>query len=386
MKKIISILAVGLLIMVLGGIGSFLFNYVFLAKIATDPMWSEHPIVTSMSERMQIIKTTEKIIVEENESIADIASRTATTVVYIESTDTTGNVMAGNGVVVGSDGVVVTSSKVISDENYRNAFVKLYDDSVHEITDVFVDTHSGLVFAQIDAQNLATIPFANSDDAQSGKQLISIMRTRMDSGAHFASGGLMGHLYDFSIATPRSDHLQGVLDIDFTASILRENVGAPVVDYQGNMVGLVSYTQDDAQVDITADPVFFAIAANDVYRSFEDYLRTKQQADTYAKTHIQLGVDYETISSIDVRARDLDVNSGVVITAPQTYVDMAAFNKTLGVRSGLRGGDIIVMVNNDMIDAKNGFSTLMRKYAPGDSVVLGIVRNGTATSVTILPE
>lgn len=386
MKKIISILAVGILIMALGGLGSFLFNYVFLAKIATDPLWSEHPIVTSMSERMQIIKTTEKIIVEENESIADIASRAATTVVYIESTYIDGIVTAGNGVVVGSDGVIVTSNKVITDLNYRNAFVKLYDDSVHEITDVFVDTHSGIVFAQIDAQNLATIPFANSDDAQSGKQLISIMRTRMDSSAHFASGGLMGHLYDFSIATPRSDHLQGVLDIDFTASILRENVGAPVVDYQGNMVGLVSYTQEEDISDIVTDPVFYAIAANDVYRSFEDYLRTKNETDTYEKMHIQIGVDYETISSIDVRARDLDVNSGVVITSPQTYADMAAFNKTLGARSGLRGGDIVVMVNNDMIDTRNGFSTLLRQYAPGDDVVLGVVRDGTAISVKILPE
>jgi S1-C subfamily serine protease len=385
MKKIVSILAVGILIMALGGLGSFLFNYVFLAKIATDPLWSEHPIVTSMNERMQIIKTTEKIIVEENESIADIASRAATTVVYIESTDADGVVTAGNGVVVGSDGVIVTSTNVITDQTYRDAFVKLYDDSVHEITNVFVDTHSGIVFAQIDAQNLATIPFANSDDAQSGKQLISIMRTRMDSGAHFASGGLMGHLYDFSIATPRSDHLQGVLDLDFTVSILRENVGAPVVDYQGNMVGLISYTQGDA-ADIVTDPVFYAIAANDVYRSFEDYLRTKQQADTYAKMHIQLGVDYETISSIDVRARDLEVNNGVVITAPQTYADRLAFNKTLGARSGLRGGDIVVMVNNDMIDARNGFSTLLRQYAPGDDVVLGVVRDGTAISVTILPE
>lgn len=384
MKKIAGYIGFVCVVFLLGGLGGFLFDYMFFSKIVTHPIWSQHPFVQSMDNRLKIIKNTEKIIVENSESIADIAQRAAASVVFVEALDATGSVSTGNGVVISSDGVIATTSSVVP-VGYSVQYVKLADHIVHKVQNINRDLYTGIVFLKIDAQNLATISFANSDDAQSGKRLISIMQSRVNDSPHFSAGGLMGKMHEFTVSTPMSDHLQGVLDIDFVEAVLRNNVGSPLVDYQGNMVGLVAHKIQ--QSDSGSQDRFYAIAANDVYRAFEEYMRTKDDGEVLSRDRVALGVNYRMINGFDVALQSLTVDSGAIIEAPlQTYAAMTAFNATLGVRSGLRAGDIIIMVNNDVVDARNNLSRLLHKYTRSDDVTLKVVRGKEIITIVIKKE
>ncbi len=379
MKKTFKFIGIGVIIFIIGALGGLMVDYVLFTKVITNPMWSENPIIKSLDNRIKIIKTVEKVIVADNESIADIASRAAGTVAYIESINVNGDVVGGNGIIVSSDGVIATTTAVVSQDENALLFVKLADGNVYDVKDVYFDTYSTVVFLRIDAQDLATVSFANSDDARSGKRLISISRTRSSDDAQFALGGFFGHDNVFGVATPESDFLQGVLSIDFSQSVLRKSIGAPVVDFHSNMIGLISVA-DSAEV-INGEEEFFAIAANDVMRAFEVFLQ--QQNKTVEVTN-KLGVDYDNITAIEVYAQDADITSGAVITTPITFVEQSAFARTLAARSGLRSGDIVVMVNNDTVDERNNLSRLMNKYANDEKVVLKVLRGDELILIDII--
>lgn len=379
MKKVFKYGGLVLVIFIVGGIGGVLAEYIIFTKVTTNPVWSQNPFIKSFDNRVEVIKTTEKVIIEDNESIADIASRAATTAVYVESVSPEGVKIGGNGVIVGSDGIIATASTLVSSEG-GTTYVKLGDNRVLTAESVYVDVYAGIAFLTIDAQDLATIPFANSDDARSGKRIISIMQSRVDNGVYFASGGLIGNAYAFSTDVPTSDHLQGVLKIDFSEDVLNSSVGAPVVDYRGNMIGLIAQKND---VNDDESPKYYALAANDVYHSFELFLQSKtQEASTRENL---LGVNYNIISDVDVHADELGVDSGALIAVPVTYQERVAFGSTLAGRSGLQGGDVVVGVNNDVVDAQNNLSRLMHKNV-GQEVSLKVLRGTDLLTITLLEQ
>jgi S1-C subfamily serine protease len=382
MKKIGKILGITGVIFLVGGIGGMLFDYIFFAHFVNNPVWADSPFVQTMASRYQVIKNTEKVIVENSESIADIASRAATSVVFVEAVSADGKSSSGNGVIVSSDGVIATTDAVVPD-GYNTQYVKFADGTTRPVSAMYLDAYSGIVFLKTDVQNLATISFANSDDAQSGKRLISIMQDRSENSTHFSSGGLVGNIYDFSVHGPVSDHLQGTLDVDFSDAVLRENIGSPVVDYQGNMVGLISMKKSVAP----SEEAYYAIAANDIYKAFEKYLYTTNATEGQDSAQpILLGVNYAVIGGIDAYTKKLSVDRGAMIVTPATYQETTLFNSTVGAKSGLRGGDVVIMVNNDEVTAKNNLSRLLNKYTSNDTITLKVLRAGEIVTVTISPQ
>ncbi len=366
------------IVFVVGGFGGVMFDYVFFSKVASNPAWSQMPIVKSLDNRLQVIKNTEKIIVENSESIADIAARASTSVVYIESVGLNDAITGGNGVVLSSDGIVATTTAVVP-IGHNVQYVKFADNSIYTVSKMYTDEYTGIVFLKTDSQNLASVSFANSDDAQNGKRLISISRSSVGNEARFSSGGLIGRAYDLSVGIPTTDYLQGVFNIDFTESVLIKNIGSPLVDYQGNMVGVISkkvVTISDDQDE------YYAIAANDVYSAFERYLQNEMENDINHKQY-KLGVNYAMINGIQSHAKDLPVDRGALISVPITRVEIAAFNNTLAAKSGLRGGDIIVMVNNEEVNAENNLSQLIFKHKIDERVELKVLRNNEVLSIVI---
>lgn len=376
MKKVAFMSAVAVAMLVMGTLGGFLFNYLFYGKIATHPIWSQSALVKSMDNRLQIIRQTEKVVVQSSESIADIARTPAAAVVHVTAVGAQRAVVAeGSGIVVSGDGVIATTDRVVPPAT--TVYVTRADGSVTEATALYRDTYSGVVFVRIDAQNLSTIAFANSDDAQSGKRVISVTRDRTGALASFAAGGVMGVARDVSVAQPASDHLQGVMYMDFAEAVLAASAGAPVVDYQGNMVGLMTAhtvsAADNAEGDTDDHTVYYAIAANDIYESFAHYLRVgqSQPSQEVAADTMTLGVSYHTMTPLDAAIADEAVDYGARITAP-----LAATSR--GARSGIRAGDIVTAVNDTSLDGKNTLARVLRTYQATDTVTLTVVR-GTET-------
>jgi len=378
MKKTVRIIGIGVMIFIIGGLGGLMIDYLIFSKAITHPTWSQNKIIKAIDSRVGVVKTVEKIIVADNESIADIASRAAGTVVYIETIKSDGTRITGNGIVISSDGVIATVTDVVATKD-DITYVKLSDGTVHDVDNIFLDSYNGVALLRIDAENLATISFANSNDARSGKRLISIARPRSGSDARFALGGFFGWDYSESIARPVSDFLQGMLMLDFSQSILSQSVGAPVVDFQGNIVGLIA--MENSQNTMNSKK-FYAIASNDIFNAFESFLKLQEGE---LNENVSLGIDYEIIDVVDAHIADREIISGAVVPLAQTYVAQGKFAQSLAARSGLRGGDVIVMVNNEKIDNKNNLSRLIYKHRNED-IVLDVLRASKPISINIIKD
>jgi len=378
MKKTFRVIGIGVMIFIIGGLGGLMIDYLIFSKAITHPTWSQNKIIKAIDSRVGVVKTVEKIIVADNESIADIASRAAGTVVYIETIRSDGTRVTGNGIVISSDGVIATVTDVVAAKD-DVTYVKLADGTVHDVSSIFLDSYNGVALLRIDAENLATISFANSDDARSGKRLISIARPRSGIDAQFALGGFFGWDYSESIARPVSDFLQGMLILDFSQNILSQSVGAPVVDFQGNIVGLIA--MENSQ-DVISSKKFYAIASNDIFNAFESFLK---QQDEVLDESVSLGIDYEIIDVVGAHIADREIISGAVVPLAQTYVAQGKFAQSLAARSGLRGGDVIVMVNNEKIDNKNNLSRLIYKHRNED-IVLDVLRASEPISISVVKD
>lgn len=393
MKKFFVYTSIIIGVFCIGACGGVLADYVVFTKLISDPAWSQNAIVKALDNRVKVIKSTEKVIVKENESIADIASRTSATVVYIEIAHADKTTTRANGVVMSGDGVIATIADIRATDT---VYVRLANEHVYRATAMYSDVYTQLTFLTIAAENLETIPFANSDDARHGKKLISIMQSARNSDPYFASGGLIGHAYDMSIASPTSDYMQGTLKVDFSQSVLDMGIGAPVIDYQGNMVGLIARktTPDDTAV-------YYAIAANDVRDAFDGYLRNMQQSKNDATrtdeatqnelqytTHndsIRFGVDYALLSDVDIFIDELNITGGARIATPTTYQDKKYFESTIAGKSGLRGGDIVLMVNDTPVNTRDNLSRLLHRITDTDArITLKVLRDGKMMDIPVI--
>ncbi|XLQ20104.1 MAG: trypsin-like peptidase domain-containing protein [Candidatus Moraniibacteriota bacterium] len=379
MKKMVKIFGIGVVIFVIGGLGGLLVDYIIFAKIINHPVWSQNPIIKSIDDRIKVIKTTEKVIIADNESIAVIASRAAGSVVYVETITENGDVIRGNGMIMSSDGVIVTDASIVAEDEAMFTFVKMANGDVHDVKNIYFDNYRNLAFLRVDAHDLSTTSFANSDDARSGKRLISIARSQFDE-SKFALGGFFGRDYAFSINNPKSDFLQGVLEIDFSQNVLEQSIGSPVVDFQGNAVGLISMKENIE----SKQKEFYAIAAKDLYSAYEEFLINQQKEDSEIIERT-LGIDYDIITKIDVYTNEHDILGGVIVVNPQTYIQQSAFANTEAAKSGIKGGDIIVMVNNEVIDENNNLSRLLRKYK-NEMITLQVLRAGDMIIVELNNE
>jgi len=376
MKKLFIGIVIFIGIFVIGGIGGVVFDYFIFSKITTNPVLSQNPIMKALDNRIKIIKTKEKVVVQDNDSIADIASRTSGSVVYVELVDDNGVKTSRSGIVLSSDGVVATTG-FANNLKDNEVFVKLADNNVYKAHDIYHDFYTDITFMRIDAQNLTTVSFANSDTARSGKKLISIIRVRDDKNVHLALGGFLGHDYSFSIGEPKSDFLQGVLMIDFNDNILTVAEGAPVIDFESNMLGLVS-----SRVNKDAKE-FYAIPANDVRNAFDEFLQNINASKEQRDNSVTFGINYALITPLDVFQKNMDISSGAIVELPQTRIGQTAFAKTLAAKAGIQNADIIIMVNNDIVDTRQNLSRLLHKHKNDEKITLKILRGSEVLSVEL---
>ena len=188
MKKIFRIIVIGIIVFIIGGFGGLMVDYVIFTKATAHSILSQNKIVKAINSHIGVVKTIEKVVVADNESIADIASRAVSTVVYIEAIKDDNTKITGNGVIVSSDGVIATTLDLTAIKKEK-IYIELNDKTIYGVDNIYLDSYSGIVFLRINAENLATISFANSNDARSGKKLISITRSHSDVDARFALGG-----------------------------------------------------------------------------------------------------------------------------------------------------------------------------------------------------
>ncbi len=269
----------------------------------------------------------------------------------------------GSGVIVSSDGYIVTNNHVIA--KATEIEVMLSDKRTFKGKLVGADPRSDIAVIRIEGKDLPTAPWGDSNSLKPGAIVMAFGNpfglnftvTRGSVNAVGRSGLGIEEYEDF---------------IQTDAAINPGNSGGALVNVRGQVVGIntaiVSPTQGaGGQGGWTG--VGFAIPSNTAHNIMESIIKTGK---------VQRG--YMGISAGDLNpalARQFKVPDVAGVLVNQVEPDGPAD------KAGLKQGDVIRTLNGQTVEGMTRFRALVANMSPGTEIVLGILRDGKTETVKV---
>lgn len=369
----IFFLVLGLFIAIffVGGAGGVFFDHSIVPRLASSHFFSRFAWVKSASENITIINKTEQVTIREDDSVEQVASQPATAVVNIIAMQAVAKTAklpivreskSNTGVLVTNDGLIVTYRDALYDDAAKYA-VLLENGQAYDARVLGTDPLTNLSFLKIDGDNLPAIAFANSDDARIGKKLVAIGNSSTEYQNRFSIGILENKDKTFNLAgktVSSSEKWEGVFSIDLKNPI--EYIGGPVVQWNGEMVGILGMASFDN------GKKFFVIPANVVRSALDTVLR-----DGFA-SRAMLGAYYISLTKGYAIAHDTARNEGALIYSPSGKTGLALLSGSPAEKAGLLAGDIVTKVNDKDITLDYPLSRAIGEISKGSSIEITILR------------
>ena len=366
-RKILSVVA----IILIAGISGITANRYLFPRLATTKFFSKYELLRKSAENVTVINKTEQIYIKEESSIDEIVDQTASAIVNIISYSANGtNFRNGTGEIVTSDGIIMTFAEaiIVPDALKKQASVEKYkvmtaDGNVYDGELLGIDSWSNLAFIKIHTSNLPVISFGNSEDYHPGEKIIAIGNDMTEYQNRFILGVLSGFNPSYNIsgqALSISEKLEGVYLTDFNAE--RLSVGGPIVDYSGQVIGIIGSTKRNNKTE------YFEIPSDKVRKVLEKVIN--KNLDNSAI----LGVYYVSLNKSYALAHDISADKGAMIFSPSGQNGLAILSGSPAAHSGLKINDIITQVDGEEITLENSLSTILYKFKKGDTAEFTILR------------
>ncbi|KKR21414.1 MAG: 2-alkenal reductase [Candidatus Moranbacteria bacterium GW2011_GWA2_39_41] len=376
-KKIIFILV----LMVFGGFGGVIADRYFFPYLSTTKLFSKYEFLKKGSEDITIINRTEQITVKEETSISKIANQVSSSVVNIVSYADNGakgtsakNAVAsknGTGVVVTGDGIVMTYASAINlvDSKYQ---VMTYNGAVYEASLFGVDSFSNLAFLSINADNLSSASFADSDNIRGGEKVIAVANSFGSYTNRYAAGLISDFNPEYNLAgfgLSSSEKLEGVYEADL--NFQKYFIGGSVIDYTGQIVGMVGAIEKNNMQS------FFLIPSNKIKLVIERAIKKELGMNP------TLGIYYVPLSKIYALQNNLGVEAGALIYSASGQQGLAVITNSPAQAAGLKLNDIITAVNDQKITLEKSLPDLLYLHKKGEKIDLTILRDGMEIMITV---
>jgi len=270
---------------------------------------------------------------------------------------------AGSGVIISSDGYIVTNNHVV--DGADELTVTLNENSKEYSARIIgADATTDLALIKIDAKNLPAIVVANSDDVKVGEWVLAVgnplgLNNTVTAGIVSAKARSMG---------------QGVSSmIQTDAAINQGNSGGALVNTRGELIGInaMIYSQTGSNIGYG-----FAIPTAIMNKAVEDF--KKYGSYQRAMIGIQGGSvkDYvDAMKDQDKEVSDYGTMEGVRID--KVIEDGAAAD------GGLEKEDVITEVDGKKVKTMGDLQAIIAQKRPGDKVTVKYLRNKKEKSVSL---
>lgn len=266
----------------------------------------------------------------------------------------------GSGVIITSDGYIVTNNHVIEDA--ESVDVTLNDKRVFTAKVVGRDPDSDIALLKIDAKNLPFIKFGDSDNLKIGQWVLAVgnpfnLTSTVTAGIVSALGRSLG-------LNEGTYHIESFIQTDAALNV--GNSGGALVDTKGLLVGITSaiLSPNGAYAGNS-----FAIPVSIVKKVVDDLMK-------YG--HVQralLGVNIKNVDQQDADKLDLKSINGVLITG---VTDDGAAKA-----AGLKENDVIVKFNGTPTNTVADLQVQVGKCRPGDKADVTYMRSGKENTVQV---
>ena len=275
----------------------------------------------------------------------------------------------GSGVIIRSDGVIVTNAHVVKDATA--IAVTLHTGRVYPATLLGLDESTDLAVLKIEAKGLATSRFANTPRMwrlRVGETAIVIGNPL---GAELTSTLTVGVISAVDRPVETEGSIVEMLQTD--AAVSPGNSGGPMYDTDGRIIGIIT----SKVVKDGAEGLGFAIPA-DVAAGIIDELILHGRVASRPMLGVTVQVmDQETVDYYKDTYGEI-YQVGIIVTqiTPGSAVE----------RAGLQLGDKILKFNGFDIKNANELNYLKEQCGIGQTATLTIDRDGTEMTLTFKLE
>ncbi|MGI0079281.1 MAG: S1C family serine protease [Nitrososphaerales archaeon] len=273
---------------------------------------------------------------------------------------------------------IVTNFHVV--DNVSNMTVTFSDGNSYSANPIGKDPYSDLAIVKVQsapASEFHPITIANSSLLQIGEPVVAIGNPFGLSSS--ITDGIISQL-GRTLQEPAAGNFSIAGVVQFSAAINPGNSGGPLLNSRGQVVGITT-----ASI-VSSQGVGFAIPSNTILREMSSLITIGSY-----NNHPYMGIAGSDMNYFLAQAIGTNYTYGVLVetvapNGPAANV-LKPGTKQVFVQGVpyLIGGDIVVSINGTKIVSFDALASYNEQYAlPGQTIILGIIRNGQLTNVSLV--
>ena len=267
---------------------------------------------------------------------------------------------AGSGVIISSDGYIITNNHVI--DRAEEVEVTLNDNRKFKAKIIGTDSQADIALIKIEGNDFPTIPFGDSEALKVGEWVLAVgnpfnLTSTVTAGIVSAKSR--------SISSRDFGQIQSFIQTD--AAVNSGNSGGALVNTKGELVGInTAIYSETGNFSGYSFAVPISIAGK-VASDLKQYGAVQRGI---------LGIIMQDVQSVEEeKKKDIKVLEGA-------YISEFA-ERSSAKEAGLEIGDVVIEVNNVQIKSGSALQEQISKFRPGDKVQVKIDRKGTVRTYTV---
>jgi S1-C subfamily serine protease len=269
----------------------------------------------------------------------------------------------GSGFIYHEDGYIITNYHVVEGSDQITVVFSNEDEA--EATLIGGDMFADVAVLSIEEEVPAVVQLGDSDSMRPGEGVIAIGSALGDFTNTVTEGivSALGRNLEIQPGFSMEDMIQ------HSASINPGNSGGPLLNLDGEVVGVNTAVVRSAGFGMTVEGMGFAIPSNTAHTLAEQIIEEGGLERPY------VGIVYMPLMAQDFRDEDWPVDNGVVVQEIEPGTPAAD--------AGVEAGDIITHVGGEEITNENPLINILFNYGVGETVEIEVYRPDTDETLTL---
>ncbi|WP_071134375.1 Do family serine endopeptidase [Millionella massiliensis] len=270
----------------------------------------------------------------------------------------------GSGVIISADGYIVSNNHVV--EGADELIVTLHDGTTYKATLVGTDPSTDIALLKIDAKDLKTMPFGNSEDLRLGEWVLAIgnpygLTSTVTAGIVSAKGRSLGVM---------SSQMGIESFIQTDAAVNPGNSGGALITTEGKLIGINTVIKSPTGAYAGYS---FAVPSSIVRKVVTD-LR-----EYGVVQRAMLGISFQAITPEWIerygKEKGIEEVGGVYIA--EVAADGAA------EAAGIKEGDVLTQINGAAMNTTADVQETIAKLRPNDKIKVTVKRDGSTKTFDV---
>ena len=259
----------------------------------------------------------------------------------------------GSGVIISSDGYIITNSHVVG-YGEADKITVLFEDGTNKPGKVlwYSNTYD-LAIVKVNITNLPPADLGDSDALKVGEIAVAIGNPLGLEFERTVTSGVISGL-NRTVVIDNNQKIEELIQTD--ASINRGNSGGPLLNGRGEVIGI-----NTAKIS-GGEGMGLAIPINVIKPVINKMIDEGELKQVFLGISGVAVDNYEQLLNIDLKT-DKGVYIGEVISNSPAY------------KSGLKEGDILLKIDNKEVMSMNEIRDILLTYKPGETAKLTVLRN-----------